>query len=383
MHIQILSRTHAWTTQMQELAPGPLGTVGNLRFTPQQNGTAPASRTSAFPFDSSIEDLAFNLGRAPRDARTLLVHCIEGRELSRCIGNLLGHLTAPATDALALTRIAKELEQISELFLGNLFDLAEGDQALCAYLKAMTYPDLIALCDGIFNHPQAYEAVLEQIPSARLRVQAVKMLDQVGGAAFEQLAHVVVSEPLGKIREMLIVTPLDGEKLAAQLNTLHTGLPTPDAIGAADRFPAVSMLDIYFQSLSRNEFDAWMLGLHGEKLQAADNALHKLNDSPEKRQALAMRGLLGKSLGREMCARAQPDLKRWESNLARARVAPHEVRRFLISLDLIQLEQNYVRYYGWIPSELDEEMMPLLQQWLEIIEEVGYFNLGIDTCATA
>ncbi|MGE8548323.1 MAG: hypothetical protein ACN6OC_12870 [Alcaligenes sp.] len=253
-----------------------------------------------------------------------------------------------------------------------MFDLAEGDQALCAYLKAMTYPDLIALCDGIFNHPQAYEAVLEQIPSARLRVQAVKMLGQVGGAAFEQLAHVVVSEPLGKIREMLIVTPLDGEKLAAQLNTLHTGLPTPDAIGAADRFPAVSMLDIYFQSLSRDKFDAWMLGLHGEKLQAADNALHKLNDSPEKRQALAMRGLLGKSLGREMCARAQPGLTVMENRLARVKDAADDEARGSEASSILAslLQERDYDLSGWAPGEMVKHVWRLMQECQDIIDGV-------------
>ncbi|WP_454006128.1 hypothetical protein [Alcaligenes sp. Marseille-Q7550] len=189
----------------------------------------------------------------------------------------------------------------------------------------MTYPDLIALCDGIFNHPQAYEAVLEQIPSARLRVQAVKMLGQVGGAAFEQLAHVVVSEPLGKI-----------------------------------------------QSLSRDKFDAWMLGLHGEKLQAADNALHKLNDSPEKRQALAMRGLLGKSLGREMCARAQPGLTVMENRLARVKDAADDEARGSEASSILAslLQERDYDLSGWAPGEMVKHVWRLRQEWQDISDGV-------------
>ncbi|WP_454006126.1 hypothetical protein [Alcaligenes sp. Marseille-Q7550] len=356
MNVQAPAQADARIAQMQELAPGPRGTVGTRRFTPQQGGTVPASRASVFPFDNcSVEDLEFDLGNASGDARAQLVHCIEARVLSRCVGNLLGNLTAPANDEPALTRIAKELEQISGLSQGNLFDSASGEQVLFAYLKAMTYPDLIALCDGVFNHPQAYEAVLDRISPAELRPLAAEMLDQVGNAAFQQLARVVVSEPLDRISEMLNATSVDGEKLAAQLNTLHTGLPTLDAIEIADRFPTVSMLDIYFQSLSKNEFDARMAGLPYQKLRTADNALYKLSNSPEKLQALTVRELLGKLLGREVYARARPGLKLLENSLAQVRVAPHEKRESLAMPILTALVQDY-DLFGWAPNEMIEEL---------------------------
>ncbi|MGE8548322.1 MAG: hypothetical protein ACN6OC_12865 [Alcaligenes sp.] len=383
MNVQAPAQADARIAQMQELAPGPLGTVGNRRFTPQQGGTVPASRASVFPFDNcSVEDLEFDLGNASGDARAQLVHCIEARVLSRCVGNLLGNLTAPANDEPALTRIAKELEQISGLSQGNLFDSASGEQVLFAYLKAMTYPDLIALCDGVFNHPQAYEAVLDRISPAELRPLAAEMLDQVGNAAFQQLARVVVSEPLDRISEMLNATSVDGEKLAAQLNTLHTGLPTLDAIEIADRFPTVSMLDIYFQSLSKNEFDARMAGLPYQKLRTADNALYKLSNSPEKLQALTVRELLGKLLGREVYARARPGLKLLENSLAQVRVAPHEKRESLAMPILTALVQDY-DLFGWAPNEMIEELRELMQQGVDILAGIRCRNLQVEARATA
>ena len=383
MNVQAPVQADARIAQMQGLAPGPLGTVGNRRFTPQQGGTVPASRASVFPFDNcSIEDLEFDLGNASGDARAQLVHCIEARVLSRCVGNLLGNLTAPANDEPALTRIAKELEQISGLSQGNLFDSASGEQVLFAYLKAMTYPDLIALCDGVFNHPHAYDAVLDRISPAELRPLAAEMLDQVGNAAFQQLARMIVSESLDRISEMLNTTSVDGEKLAAQLNTLHTGLPTPDAIGAADRFPAVSMLDIYFQSLSKNEFDARMAGLPYQKLRTADNALYELSNSPEKLQALTVRELLGKLLGREVYARARPGLKLLENSLAQVRVAPHEKRESLAMPILTALVQDY-DLFGWAPNEMIEELRELMQQGVDILAGVRCRNLQVEARATA
>lgn len=372
MHIQASAQTGARIPPMPELAPGPLGAVGNLRFTPQENGTASANHTSVPSFDSSMADLRLELGIAPRDARVQLRHCIKVRENSRLVGNLLGNLTAPANDACALTRIAKNLEVLSKLCHGNLYDFIGGEQALHTYLKALTYPDLIALCDGIFNHPQAYEAVLEQISPAELRVQARSVLFQVGAHTLDHFAHVAVSEPLNKIAEMLNVTPVDGKKLAAQLVKvkLHSA---PAAIGKADIFSTDNTLDIYFQSLSKNELDARIAGLQDQKLRAAENALHKLSDSPEKRRAIAMLERLGKSLGRESYERAQPGLKELENRLARAKNASdgeaREAEAWSIMASLHQELDSDL--FKWAPSEaMVEHVSRLMQECQDLILEV-------------
>ena len=372
MNIQVPAQTGARIPQMPELAPGPLGVVGNLRFTPQENGTASADHTSVPSFDSSMADLRLEPGIAPRDARVQLRHCIKVRENSRLVGNLLGTLTAPANDARALTRIAKNLEVLSKLCHGDLYDFIGGEQALSTYLKAMTYPDLIALCDGIFNHPQAYEAVLEQISPAELRAQARTVLFQLGAHILDQFAHVVVSEPLDKIADMLNVTPMDGEKLAAQLVKLHTALPTPAAIGKADRFSTDSTLDIYFQSLSKNELDARMAGLQDQRLRAADNALHQLSDSIEKRLAITMLELLGQSLGREKYARAQPGLTVMENRLARVKDAADDEARGSEASSILAslLQERDYDLSGWAPGEMVKHVWRLMQECQDIIDGV-------------
>lgn len=115
MTIQTPTQTGARILPLQKYAPGPLGAVGKLRYMPQQRGTAPVGRARAFLHDSFPEDLRLSVGGDSAKARARLERCMEVRENSRRIGSLLGSLSAPANDARALSRIAKELGLISEL----------------------------------------------------------------------------------------------------------------------------------------------------------------------------------------------------------------------------------------------------------------------------
>lgn len=109
------------------------------------------------------------------------------------------------------------------------------------------------------------------------------MLDEVAEALCERLSRVVVSGPLSKIIEALDDVRMNAEELAAQLIKLDTDMTAPRFSGLAGRFPTDSMLEIYFQSLKRNEQEARMFDLQRQKLMAADKVLRELSDSPEQR----------------------------------------------------------------------------------------------------
>lgn len=79
MHIQAPAQTGARILPQQKYAPGPLGTVGNLRYTPQQGGTAPVGCASAFLHDSSPEDLRFAFSGESEKVRAKLERYIVVR----------------------------------------------------------------------------------------------------------------------------------------------------------------------------------------------------------------------------------------------------------------------------------------------------------------
>lgn len=109
------------------------------------------------------------------------------------------------------------------------------------------------------------------------------MLDEVAEALYERLSRVVVSGPLSKIIEAMDDVRMNAEELAAQLIKLDTDMTAPHFSGLAGRFPTDSMLEIYFQSLKRNEQEARIFDLQRQKLMAADKVLRELSDSPEQR----------------------------------------------------------------------------------------------------
>src|SRR5690606_14376581 len=103
-----------------DLEPGALGTVGNLQFTEQQGGTAPAPRvgvlsTETFPsIAENRADLeAYDTSEAtePRAQREAFVQVrAEGRANSRLIGNLLGSLTAKMNELGESHRVLRRLQ---------------------------------------------------------------------------------------------------------------------------------------------------------------------------------------------------------------------------------------------------------------------------------
>lgn len=273
MNIQPFGQTGARILQRQDLAPGPLGTVGNQRFTPQQDGTAPVSPISPVSnIYRAWANLRFAISGAPLEELELQDQAIEAGRNSRLIGDLLGHLTAPADEAKARVTIAQKLTQLCELCKGSLVLLPGGREALSAYLSELVYVDLIALYSGVLGHPDARRAVLDQVGSG-LRRQAAGLLRDVADAVKLRLAQEVVLEPLWEIAGLLFLHYPDPQKLETQLIKLHTRLAMLDASGVQDRTPALHLLDVYFKSLPQDQSDLLLSQLHAGALDAARAAL--------------------------------------------------------------------------------------------------------------
>ena len=175
--------------QRRDLAPGPLGVVGNLQFSAEQGGTPSSNRVGAMASDTRHSltrlraDLASFLNGEPSDARRAQrMFVAEARENSRYIGNLLGSLTAPAVDAGAHSTIAQRLMQLSERSNGDLANLPGGAESLYFYLYELTVSDITALRNGVLGSPAARNAVLNQIPPNGLRHQASQLLYQIMNA---------------------------------------------------------------------------------------------------------------------------------------------------------------------------------------------------------
>lgn len=369
MTIQTPTQTGARILPLQKYAPGPLEAVGKLRYMPQQRGTAPVGRARAFLHGSFPENLRLSVGGDSAKARARLERCMEVRENSRRIGSLLGSLSAPANDARALSRIAKELGLISELTREVTFFFYGWERALYACLKAMTHPELIALCEGIFNHPQACDAVLEQISPAELRSSAAGVLNKIRAALYEQLAHVIVSEPLGKIIDALNDTPVDAEELEAQLLKLHADMAAPHISRLMDRFPADSMLEIYFRSLKRNKLAARMVDLQRQKLLAADKALCELSDGPEQRLARTVLERVHIAFGCELYEKwVGPRVEYLQDYVDGLKAAPDLSRAQAAARSFIDLWREF-NAFEWAPEEVQLEMGQLLSDIDVIVED--------------
>lgn len=235
MDAPLLHPADARGLQLPVLAPGPLGTVGNLQFNVQNGGTARASGLGACScIGAFLSDLIFHLGCPSERARAQREHKREVFENSRCIGDLLGKLTAHANDAAGLSRLARHLVTLSELSQGDLANLPGGCESLSAYVDELTVRDTLALREGALGVPQA---VLAQISSGELRVQAAGVLTQVERALDQRAARDVVHQPLwcfveegifeGKsekeLKEVLLPVHSHRDKLETYLTALSIG----------------------------------------------------------------------------------------------------------------------------------------------------------------
>jgi len=266
--IQNLGQSGVQDLQRQQLEPGPLGQVGNLRFKAAPGATPRTSGPNVFQrFGQFLSKVAFYVGASPAQRAQQFV-LDQARDNSRRIGNLLGNLTASPNDPKAQARIAQGLARLGDLSGGDLSSLPGGQQSLNTYLSELGLPDLNALRSGVLGDPQARQATLDRVDPPRLRAQAAQVLDQIVRAMDQHLAGQVVREPLSQIQGLLSARPVDGVALEAQLGKLSEGL----AMMGGDK------LGVHLQALPRNELRALQDLLHAGKLDGAKLALAQIRD---------------------------------------------------------------------------------------------------------
>lgn len=352
MSIQSVSQRDVQGLQ-QTTASDPQGTMGTLRFSAEQGGRARAGRPDVLSrIRSYFADLKFRLSGALKQVRSSRAELAEVREHRRLVGDLLSSLRVRASNAKAQSKVLQELEKLSKLSGGDPGNLKGWPHTLHAHVDAMKYPALIALRDGVVGHPKARNAVLDQISTDKsdpLRMQAAGLLGQVEAALNQRLAREAVQGPLRELKALLpesgAVDLLDHKKLSDVLMALHAGLATMDFIGAKDGLPVAHMLDVYFQSLPMDQAQALMYALRPDRLDAAMQAMSRMwgvqeelgRELPHEEAVLelgkvpfVMLNRLGASVGREIHARARPELRILEERLVDAVEAKNRLAASLV-----------------------------------------------------
>ncbi len=222
--------------QALDIAPGALGTVGNLRFSFQDGGTPRANRPRGCSWIRSLlTELKFFCCES--EARRA-VHAdeMEVFKNSRRIGDLLGSLTAHWADEAGQRDVVKQLKKLSKRSQGNLANLEGGAYSLSAYMDELTARDIRALREGPLGFRETREAILDQISPGRLHAQAYLVLTQVERAleqreardarnAMEQVFRRIAGTALEKMDWQTLRTDLefvykDKGRLQAYLSSL-------------------------------------------------------------------------------------------------------------------------------------------------------------------
>ncbi len=369
MNIQSLDLPGVQERRREDLAAAPLGIIGNLQVKPEHGGTARASRRSAVSHLLDLcADLTFRISRATPEERRQRAVRIEVHDNSRRIGNLLGSLTGSPKDGGDLFRIKGELEQLSGLVTRDLADLPGGAYALSTYLSELTRVDLEVMRDGMLGHPNARAAVMRRI-SPDLRVRADKVLKQVEKALNQRLAQVIVEGPLQQIRTLMLARFLSKRELAAQLISLSTDLAGRDLNESEDGPPTIAMLDTYFGSLPRFRLQEFSLVFQQEILDPARDALRRIHDPSERRQALDMLYSIRRSLAREISARLEPVLRRADRALSRTVNAEDRLAASKALHELHLLVGKIENFYGWLPEKVIEDVREAVGNSLSLFRD--------------
>ena len=206
------------------IAPGPLGTVGNLQFSVQDGGTARVSGPGMLSrIGSWCTDLSF-LCCVSDEAHYQHDYEKEVFESSRCVGDLLGSLSAHWADEAGQRDIAKQLKKLIKLSPGDLESLRGWRESLRAYMYRLTGSDIQALRAGPLSVPAAREAILNQFKTRALRGQAHLVLEQVEEAFAPRRRQLDLLEALGKIDRMGVFARVDRVGLRTDLITVRTNM---------------------------------------------------------------------------------------------------------------------------------------------------------------
>lgn len=340
MYTQALGQAGAHSLR-QGVAPGPLGTAGNLQFGRRQGGTAGVGRVRATlssvrrPLSNLTANLRLRFNRTTLEAWRQRDLSNRVHDNSRRIGNFLSSLTAPASSARAQSRVAGELRQLSSLAQGDLANLPGAQEALSTYVDELTLVDLAAVRAGPLGSSESRNALLNLIPSS-MQFQASDVLNQITQVLNQRLARDAVHVPLMQIRELIQQAPIVlARDLAAALNSL----------------PAVpAMVEIYLQSLPQGQVEQLSQVFNVSTTKDARDVLQRLDDGPERRDAIAMLESIQQALGREIHARVQPALRALDNELFQARFAGNQLAVSEAFCKLVTLVAEVREAYGWLPD---------------------------------
>ena len=163
----------------QYMAPGPLGKFGNLQFTAEHGATPRVSRPGMLSrLGAWCTDLRFRCC-ASEDARIRHNYRREVFETSRCVGDLLGSLTAYWADEAGQRDAARQLAELASMSHGDLGNLWGGRSSLFLYMNALRPADIQALGVGPLSISAAREAILNEFEPGELREQADSVLKEV------------------------------------------------------------------------------------------------------------------------------------------------------------------------------------------------------------
>lgn len=367
MVTQPLLQTGTRGLQRQDLAPGPLGVVGNLRFTPQEGGTAGLRRRDVVreSVHGTWANVKSRCSFASAQTRRQHNASIQIFKNSRRVGNLLGRLTAPPGNVKARTHTAKALEQLSTPAQDDLANLRGGRESLSIYMTDLTRADLIALRDGALGDPGARDAVLSQIPG-----RAAGVLGQVAQALDLPLARTIVEEPLSQIRRLILRAPhVDVPALATQLTILVMDLASPRFNQWEDGPATIALLDTYFRSLPDYRLPDLAHAFKPARLECAKDALQSIGNVQE-RQLPDMLDSIHRSLGREIHRRAQPSLDGLEAAL-RLAVAQDDRLAGATALYSLHVLVNRMQSPEWLPDETSNKVRQLVNDSLPLFQNSG------------
>lgn len=273
-----------------DLASRPLGAVGNLQFKAEPAGMRRAGGALLSGVRCLLAglraNLAFFLTLPFAQARAQRNALVMARDNSRRIGNLLGSLTAPVEDAKAHVRAAQRLADLGRRAQGDLNTLCGGRYCLSTYMDELDDSAIKALRCGVLGSLEARLAVLNQISPEKLRIQASHVLSQIVAHLDQRLAKDCARDALWQLAEQLSAAPIDGQTLKGLLTQLSADVKASGAASAelSDGYELARLL----QSLPKEQSKALLIQLRSGALEPGRQALSRLEDSPERQQAIAM-----------------------------------------------------------------------------------------------
>ncbi|MGE8547212.1 MAG: hypothetical protein ACN6OC_07200 [Alcaligenes sp.] len=354
MNVQSSSQTNVQDLQPQGFAPGPLGTVGNLRFKPVQGGTAPIRRSLPPKVRDALAELKFRFSRASPEVRAQYGYMTQRHDNSRRIGNMLGLLTARTNDAKARGKIIEELGQLANLTQGNLANLPGAMESLSFYLSELKREDLDALRDGVLGNRTAKAIVIDRI-SRDLNAQALEVLKQISYAVDQCVAQEVLHGPLVSLCDMMKAPSERGQELAMSLLSL---------------FAEKSMLKIYLQSVSETNLAGMSILFGQDYVDSARRAMHDIVTEREEQQAYAMLIYIRKAVAREIYTRLRQPLESFGNALRQARKTRNQLAASQVLNELGLFVSTVRRTYKLLPIGSAQQVSRLVESSLFLFRDM-------------